>query len=393
MTNVSSPSPSTKSFYPENEECHYLNDGSVWRQSFLTDDTYPQLIAVTVVNFLAVIPAILLNALVILAVTTRHQLRTKYNILVACLAGADLLAALVGQPLAIAVELKRILSDGPFCSLEKAFSVALFGFAFISLGSLVLMSIDRYVSVKHPLRYRTTVTTKRIKTGLLLVWAFGLLVTIQELVLAVIDTGTELYLQYLKVKNVILTIFASFCTAVIAYTYCYIFSQTRRQRKRLQTEQLSEEERKRLKKENKSAITLTIILVVLVLTCIPAIILAVVVHYADNIQPHNISILWSWISTFGQLGILFDPIIFFWRVKKLRRAILEIVHYRQPENSPPPIEMMEIKRYRPEIKPTTCEAFSVALVRQEPVLVSFRQLEDGERIHLEEETDIEETAV
>ncbi len=303
----------------------------------------------------------------------------------ACLAGTHLLGGLVAQPIAIAVEFKRILGDGPFCSIEKAAAIAKLGGALTSLGTLVSISIDRYVSIKHPLRYRTIVTKQRMKTSLLLTWTIGLLVTIHELVMAVIDSGTELYLQFSKVKDVLLIILGLFDIAVIAYTYCYVFSETRRQKKRLQTEQLSEEEAKRLKKDNKAASTLTIILAALVLTSIPAIILGVVITSTDNIiQPHTISVLWSWISTFGQLGNLFDPIIFFWRVKKLRRAMLEIVHYRQPENSPPPIEMIEIKRYRPEIKPTSCEAFSTAIERQEPVLVSFRDLQPEEIVHIEE---------
>ena len=109
MSNDSSPSPST------DEECHYMY-GSVWRQEYLTDVTYPNLVAVTVTNSLAVIPTILLNALIIVAVVTRHRLQTKSNVLVAWLAGADLLNGLVVQDMEIAVTLRRIFSDGPFCN-------------------------------------------------------------------------------------------------------------------------------------------------------------------------------------------------------------------------------------------------------------------------------------
>ena len=374
---------------PENEECHYLYDGSVWRQTYLTDVTFANLVAVAVIDSLAVLPTILLNALVILAVVTRDQLRsrTKSNILVACLAGADLLGGLVVQPIKIAVELKRIFGDGPFCSLEKALAVASLGQGSFSLGSLVLLSIERYISIKHSLSYRTIVTTKRIKTGFVLVWGIGLLVTFAELISAVIDCGTELYLRFVKVISVIVIILALLYIAVITYTYCYIFSETQRQKKRLQTEQqqMSREEAKRLKKETKASNTLTIILAGLLITNMPSIILGIAVTSSDSIvQPHYLSVLWSWIMTLGLFSNLFEPIIYFWRVKKLRRAILEILHYRQPENSPPPIEMMERKHYRPEVRPTTCEAFSMAIVRQEPVLISYRHLEDEEIISIEE---------
>ena len=382
------PSPSTNSSNPENEECPYLN-GLVWKQEYLTDVTYPHLVAVTVTSLLAVLPTTLLNALVIVAVATRRRLQSKSNVLVAGLAAADLLTGLVVQDIVITVELTRIFSGGPFCSLEKASAVALMGVFFLSLGSLALISIDRYISIKHSLRYTTIVTKQWIKTGLLLAWATGLLVTIHELTLAVIDSGTDRYFLYSKVITSILSMLALVAIGVISYTYCYIFSESRRQKKRLQTEQLNAEEAKRLKKERKAANTLTLLLATLVITYIPTIVVVLIISYSDDIlEPHIVSVIMTWVVTFGLLGSLCNPIIFFWRVKKLRHAILEILHYRQPENSPPPIEMKEIKHHRPRIQPSTSEAFSRTVTRQEPDQLSFRKLQAVEIV-----CDVEETAV
>ena len=269
MPNISLPL-TTQSSDADGEDCPYLY-GFVWRETYLTDVTYPHLVALTVINSLAVPPTFLLNALVIVAVATRHRLQSNSNVLVAWLAGADLLNGLVNQGIGVAVELTRIFSDGPFCSLEKASSVALVGSFFLSLGNFALISIDRYISIKHPLRYTSIVTKQRIKTGLVLVWAVGMIVTIQELTLAVIDSGTDLYFLYMKVVYSILLILALAAIVVISYTYYYIFSESRRHQKRLQTEQLPEEEAKNMKKENKAANTLTLILSTLVITYIPSI--------------------------------------------------------------------------------------------------------------------------
>ena len=156
MRNDPSPSPST------NEECPYMY-GFVWRQEYLSDVTYPNLVSVTVINLLAVLPTMLLNALVIVAVATRHRLQSTSNVLVACLAGVDSLNGLVNQNIEIALQLTRIFSEGPFCSLEKASTVALMGSFFLSLGNLALISLDRYISIKHPLRYTAIVTKRRLK--------------------------------------------------------------------------------------------------------------------------------------------------------------------------------------------------------------------------------------
>ena len=385
MANISSPLP-TQSSYADGEHCPYMY-GIVWRDTYLTDVTYPHLVAVTVIISLTILPTILLNALVIVAVATRHRLQSNSNVLVAWLAGTDLLNGLVNQGIGIALELTRILSDGPFCNLEKASVVARTGYFSLSLGNFMLISIDCYISIKHSLRYTTIVTRQRINIGLLLAWAVGLLVTIHELTLAVIDSGTDLYFLYTKASYVILSMLALFATVVISYTYCHIFSESRRQKKRLQSEQLNEEEAKRLKKENKAANTLTLILATLVITYIPSIVLIFVMGYSEDILERDISIvLWSWVVALSLLGSLFNPIIFFWRVRKLRRAIPEILHYRHPENSPPPIEMAQIKRYRPKIQPSTTEAFSGSAARQEPVQLSFTNPQADEIVDFEETT-------
>ena len=376
----------TKSSDVDGEDCPYLY-GTVWRETYLTDVTYPHLVALTVINLLAVLPTILLNALVIVAVATRHRLQSKSNVLVAWVAGADLLNGLVIQDIVIAVELTRIFSDGPFCRLEKASSVALIGSFFLSLSNFVLISIDRYISIKHPLRYTTIVTKQRIKTGLCVAWAIGLIVTIHEVTLAVIDSGTDLYFLYMRVHSPILSILVLVAIVVIGYTYCYIFSESRRQKKRLQTEQLPAEEAKRLKKENKAANTLTLILATLVITYIPTTVLVFFLAYSEQIlEPHILAVISSWVVTLSLLGSLCNPIIFFWRVTKMRHAILEILHCRQPENSPPPIEILGRKQDRPKIMPSTTKALSSTIATQETGVPSLKNPQEDEVVDIEEAT-------
>ena len=210
--------------------------------------------------------------------------------------------------------------------------------------------------------------------------------TIQEIVLAVIDSETKTYAVFWTFTDVTTSIIGLTCIAGICYCYVYIFSETRRQKKRLQTEQLSQEEAKRVKKDNRAAHTLSLILGALIVTYLPIIILLLVetTFPKDTLTPSFTAVFVSWASASVLLGSFFNPIIYCWRNKKLRRAFLEICHVRQPENRAPDIEMMDVQHYRPEIQPSACEAFSMAVVNQEPVLLSFSHLKAEEIVHIEE---------
>ena len=176
------------------EECPHLETSkSLWQAQYLTEGTFKHLVAITVINSIAVIPTIVLNAMVIYVVASTQRLRSESNILLACLAGTDLLTGLVCQPTRIAMEIKRILGVGQFCTaLEKMNSVTTVALLFASLGHLVLISIDRYIAIKKPLRYPAIITKQRIKVGVILVWAAGLFVTTTRHSLTSINSQTNI---------------------------------------------------------------------------------------------------------------------------------------------------------------------------------------------------------
>lgn len=329
LVNSSTSSSATSGFLDrEVEECYYIN-GAVWRREYLTGDTFKTAVALASVNLIAFFPTVLLNALIIFAVVTRRELRRiNSNILLACLASVDLLTGLVAHPLGFAVQIKRILNDGPFCALEKALLLVTTGTAFVSLSHVGLIGTDRYIAIKHPLRYQDVVTKVRLTTAILFSWAVTMIMTIQEIILAVVNSGSDFYSIYLEVSGTVLTVtFLSFVGA-IAYTYGYIFREAQRQRRRLRSEQLPREELKRMKKNNKAATTLAAYLAALVLTFLPGAIVVLVSFASENItvKPGVMSVLYAWVLTSALLGSLYNPIIFCWRIKKLRRVFLEILY-------------------------------------------------------------------
>ena len=215
--------------------------GLAWQAEDLQDDTYKHLVALICIDIIAALPTILLNALVIFAVATRHRLRNNGTILLACLAGTDLLTGLIVLPFSFSLNLKRLLGVGPFCSPEKALMVTITMVAFASFTHLVVISIDRYIAIKYPLRYQDIVTETRIIISVVLAWVFTLLMTIKEVALALIDSES-IYSIYSQVNTLIEIVIMTLFTAAVLWSYGYIYSETRRQVKRLKAEQLPQEE-------------------------------------------------------------------------------------------------------------------------------------------------------
>ena len=361
----------SRTLEPEKEKCNLY--GLAWRAEYLQDDTYKHLVALICIDIIAALPTILLNALVIFAVATRHRLRNNGTILLACLAGTDLLTGLIVLPFSFSLDWKRLLGVGPFCSPQKALIVIITMVAFASFSHLVVISIDRYIAIKYPLRYQDIVTETRIITSVVLAWGFTLLMTINELALALIDNET-IYSIYSQVNILIEIVIMTLFTAAVLWSYGYIYSETRRQVKRLKAEQLPQEEIQRIKKDRKAATTLAIILIALVFTYLPAIITGILatLPVSTVVPPRLRVIIWSWVAISIMSGSLANPIIYCWRMKNLRRAFLEILHLRKAENTMPETEIQGTQRN--QTGPRGNLAFSLPENGQ-PVLLSFRQLQ------------------
>ena len=361
----------SRTLEPEKEKCNLY--GLAWRAEYLQDDTYKHLVALICIDIIAALPTILLNALVIFAVATRHRLRNNGTILLACLAGTDLLTGLIVLPFSFSLDWKRLLGVGPFCSPQKALIVIITTVAFASFSHLVVISIDRYIAIKYPLRYQDIVTETRIITSVVLAWGFTLLMTINELALALIDSET-IYSIYSQVNILIEIVIMTLFTAAVLWSYGYIYSETRRQVKRLKAEQLPQEEIQRIKKDRKAATTLAIILIALVFTYLPATITGILatLPVSTVVPPRLRVIIWSWVAISIMSGSLANPIIYCWRMKNLRRAFLEILHLRKAENTIPETEIQGTQRN--QAGPRGNLAFSLPENGQ-PVLLSFRQLQ------------------
>ncbi|XP_044217682.1 trace amine-associated receptor 13c-like [Thunnus albacares] len=108
-----------------------------------------------------------LNLLVLISICHFRQLHTSTNVLLLSLAVSDLFVGLVLMPTAIATLQSCWILDKITCALWILFSCILTS---SSVGSMVLISVDRYMAICAPLHYSSMITPRRAKICVSLCW-------------------------------------------------------------------------------------------------------------------------------------------------------------------------------------------------------------------------------
>ena len=307
---------------------------SAWQPRYLQETAYNNLVAVICVNITSAVICMVLNALVVIVVVTKQQLRTVYNILLACLAVTDFLVGLLVQPLSVAADFKRIFGLGPFCMFDTVIGTVGIGVCLASVGHLMLISVERYISIKFSLRYDGIITEKRVLTGVVTVWLVSVVGIIAMILLASINTESDLYSILLVANDLMFIVIIVVYIVIIVFTHTAVFLEAKKHKRRLQTEQLPDEEAKRLKKNHKAAKTLTIILTALFFSYLPVTVLFGSATFSDDlVEPHVLYILFAWCYTSVYVCSIFNPLIYCWRMKKLRGALFDILHLRRAQIS------------------------------------------------------------
>ncbi|XP_071339028.1 trace amine-associated receptor 13c-like [Trachinotus anak] len=221
---------------------------------------------------------VVLNLLVIISISHFRQLLTTTNLLLLSLAVADFLVGLLQMPAEIPYFRGCWIRGDFICAVNYFFGSLNVS---VSVGIMVLISIDRYIAICDPMFYSTKVTVKRVQYCVCLCWIFSAVHSSWILrdflkqpnrynscygecivVLTYVETAADLLMTFLGPILVI--------TILYLRVFVVAVSQARDMRSHIAAVTLQRSETVKAKKsEMKAARTLGVVIAVFILCCCP----------------------------------------------------------------------------------------------------------------------------
>lgn len=204
-----------------------------------------------------------LNALVMFAVKTKRRLRAhKSHIIIALLATTDFTVGILIQPATVAW-LVVILINYKTEICPFFFSRLLMDSLLdVSLAHVAMISLERYIAVKHPFAYTFVITEIKLLIASAMVWTFSLIIHI-----------LWYYTLYLNLFLSITNAFKCFCIVVIVWCNVIVYRETLRHKQQIANYQLvTQEIRENFLKDKKAFKVTTRIVKLLFLCYLPTII-------------------------------------------------------------------------------------------------------------------------
>jgi len=263
---------------------------------------------------------VLLNLLVIIAVKTRRELKTNSNILLSSVALADLLVGAVSMPLSITLDtlvIQRVLVVDIICTTYFMSGFVLFTVCASSFFHLILIAWERYVAIAKWMKYKAVFTRHRVNKYMRVAWLSAFLIVALLVIIVFVGVPYEILL----VLDLISSIFWLACLSLLAYFYLKASLAMRK----LNRTQIRLNVLVKGKLESKVAYTTFWLAVFFAVSGLPSI----VIYLFWGVLPffRQVSTI-RWTETMFQLNSLFNPLLYWYRNRRLRKATLELLRCR-----------------------------------------------------------------
>ncbi|XP_064621790.1 adenosine receptor A1-like [Lineus longissimus] len=216
------------------------------------------------------------NVLVVLAVWKNTPLRTITNTFIVSLAVADLLVGLVAVPCAVVTFYGHPLNDFYGCLILNCIVVIL---TQGSIFSLLAIAFERFVAVRHPLRYQEWFSNKTAGIAIIVLWLaavlIGLVPTFGWHGTRYIE-GSCQFTIVIDMKYMVYFNFFGFVLiplVILFFIYFYIFYAVRKQSQKIAALEIVNDSLSRnnakMKRNKKAAKSLAVIVVIFAICWLP----------------------------------------------------------------------------------------------------------------------------
>ena len=246
------------------------------------------------------------NSLVLAAVWKTSSIRSTSMIMLCSLAVSDLLVGLLVQPLYVADELTKDFL------LYRVSEMVGFYICGVSLATTTAISVDRWFALHYHMRYASLMTEFRVKFIVGMIWAIMFL-------------GSGLYLWNQFTFHLVTGIFIAMCLVICTFSYIKIYGIVRQHQLQIHVQQQAVENPHiainiRMAQLKKSAINTFIFYIFMVICYFPQ---AVTVSLFGTTY-RGWKTEWSFTTTVAFMNSSFNPMLYCWRLRELRAAVLHI---------------------------------------------------------------------
>lgn len=254
-----------------------------------------------------IIVAIIGNLLVLVSILRAYSLFSPSITLLCSLAMSDLLVGLVLQPLYIA---NAMTGNSP---LKQALNTTVFAVCGVSLLTMAVISVDRFLALHYHMRYPNLMTRHRAIYTTVTLWIFVFMLS---------------FLNFWTINAYYLTSAASILICLLVSTVCYIkiYCIVKQHQLQIHTRQKAVETNttdinQTMLRSTKNAKNTFIYHIVMILSYTPVFVAMAILF----ISPSHWNKGWILADTVVFMNSSINPFLYCWRLRELRTAVVKTV--------------------------------------------------------------------
>jgi len=279
----------------------------------VVDGTHKKTFFLTL-NILISVAAFLGNALIFAALSKVTSLHPSSKLLFSCLVWSDLSVGLISEPFYITFLLSQDNSSLCYYS-DIIYTITAVLFCGVSILTITSISVDRLLALSLGLRYRQTVTIRRVRIFVFMSWLLGSAASLTYLF------NTLVYSSITGIALLICVSVSTFCYTKIYLTLRHYHSQVHHDIHQDPNEGRTPVNIARYRKTVSSVLWVQLSL----LACYLPYSITTILTTALKMYPPFLGIAWELAFALLMFNSSLNPILYCWKISGMRQAVIETI--------------------------------------------------------------------